>query len=168
MPIDTRKALYSNSRSQASREKRRGVRMIPDHSVVRLVRLNRSTTIWTMSLHSVMAPMPSRRNAVSEFRQGWGDAEPLHPPMSPHASFLPMGPTTLYPITSRTVRRCCWVRGCSYMSVFMAGKTYVGVVGARARNRDVCGVFYGVREEALQISVFAHREVIAQSIGDLG
>lgn len=60
-----------------------------------------------------------------------------HAPMSPHANFLPMGPTTWYPTTSRTTLICSAVSGCSYISVFIAGKTYVGVVGARARNREV-------------------------------
>lgn len=51
---------------------------------------------------------------------------------------MPIGPTTVYFTTSRTTRRCSAVSGCSYMSVFIAGNTYVGVVGASARSRDVC------------------------------
>ena len=39
---------------------------------------------------------------------------------------------------SLTIRKCSAVSGCSYMKVFMAGKIYVGVVGDRARMRDVC------------------------------
>lgn len=62
---------------------------------------NLSTTIFTISFHSVIAPTP----------------------MSPQARVLPMGPTTLYPTTSRAMRICSAVRGCSYISVFMAGKT---------------------------------------------
>ena len=60
-------------------------------------------------------------------------------PTSPHASVLPIGPTTSYPTTSRTMRRCSAVRGCSYIRVFIAGKTYVGVVGESARTREVFG-----------------------------
>ena len=59
-------------------------------------------------------------------------------PTSPHASVFPIGPTTLYPITSRTIRICSAVNGCSYINVFIAGNTYVGVVGANARSTDVC------------------------------
>lgn len=61
-----------------------------------------------------------------------------HAPTSPHASVFPIGPTTVYPITSRTTRTCSAVSGCSYISVFIAGNTYVGVVGASARSTDVC------------------------------
>lgn len=59
-------------------------------------------------------------------------------PTSPHASVFPIGPTTLYPITSRTTRTCSAVSGCSYISVFIAGNTYVGVERANARSTDVC------------------------------
>ena len=62
----------------------------------------------------------------------------FHSPTSPHARVFPIGPITLYLITSRTMRRCSAVRGCSYMRVFMTGKTCVGVVGASARSMDVC------------------------------
>jgi len=40
-------------------------------------------------------------------------------------------------MTSRMIRRCSAVSGCSYMKVFIAGKTYVGVVGVNALSRDV-------------------------------
>ena len=60
-------------------------------------------------------------------------------PTSPQANALPIGPTTLYLTTSRTIRRCSTVSGCSYMKVFIAGKMYVGVVGVNALSRDVYG-----------------------------
>lgn len=40
-------------------------------------------------------------------------------------------------MTSSIILRCSLVKGCSYMSVFIAGKMYVGVDGARARKSDV-------------------------------
>lgn len=49
-----------------------------------------------------------------------------------------MGPTTVYRSVSRTTRTCSAVSGCSYMSVFIAGNTYVGVPGASARSTFVC------------------------------
>jgi hypothetical protein len=36
-----------------------------------------------------------------------------------------------------TTRKCSAVNGCSYMSVFIAGKMYVGVVGASALRSEV-------------------------------
>lgn len=50
---------------------------------------NFSTTMRTISRHSVIAPRPT----------------------SPHARPFPIGPTTLYLTTSRTIRRCSAVRG---------------------------------------------------------
>lgn len=51
------------------------------------------------------------------------------------------------------------------MSVFIAGKMYVGVVGARARRRDVCerGVHIRMRE---RMYMGTHCEVIADSLRD--
>ena len=48
-----------------------------------------------------------------------------------------MGPTIWYPITSLTIRRCSAVRGCSCISVFVTGKTNVGVLEDNAHNKDV-------------------------------
>lgn len=49
----------SNSRSEASREKGGPYGSIPDQSLCFcFVRPKWSTTIWTMSLHSVIAPIP--------------------------------------------------------------------------------------------------------------
>ena len=57
--------------------------------------------------------------------------------MSPHARALPIGPMTLYPMSSSMTLSCLLVSGCSHMNVFMAGNRYVGVEGERARRSEV-------------------------------
>jgi len=92
----------------------------------------RSTTSCTISFHSVMAPTPT----IPVNRCSGGVKHP-NSPTSPQARFFAMGPITLYPTTSLTVRRCSVVSGCSYIIVFIAGNMYVGVWGDNARSREV-------------------------------
>ncbi|KAI6038785.1 hypothetical protein EDC04DRAFT_2603608 [Pisolithus marmoratus] len=49
----------------------------------------------------------------------------------------PMGYLPGWVKSVHSERICLAVRGCLYMRVFMAGNLYVGIVGNKARNREV-------------------------------
>lgn len=117
-------------------------------------------------LHDVFPLRHGTQSCRSRYDQGaTRGPNAMDTPISPHANFLPMGPTTWYPTTSRTTLICSAVSGCSYMSVFMAGNTYVGVVGASARSREVCWVMNTPKDSKSMVD--AHCQVVACPMRDL-